>query len=106
VVISVIDTGRWRPPPADPGTRGRGLSMITALSEHVEIHPSATTGTRMRPTSWKRGGISRSSGSARVAVVSRTTRERADRQPTWSHPELPAAVNCRHWGLATGTGPG
>jgi anti-anti-sigma factor len=35
--VEVIDTGRWRPPPADRGYRGRGLELISVLARDVEI---------------------------------------------------------------------
>ncbi len=41
VVVSVTDDGAWRPPPADPGYRGRGLALIHALGLDVTV---ATTG--------------------------------------------------------------
>lgn len=37
VLVIVSDRGRWRPPPADPGFRGRGLLMIRALAQRVEV---------------------------------------------------------------------
>lgn len=37
VLIMVRDHGQWRPPPRDPGTRGRGLSMIKALAHRAEV---------------------------------------------------------------------
>ncbi|WP_366889859.1 ATP-binding protein [Pseudonocardia sp.] len=37
VTVSVSDQGRWRPTPADPGDRGRGLTMIRAYVDSVEI---------------------------------------------------------------------
>ncbi|MCW0216497.1 MAG: ATP-binding protein [Pseudonocardia sp.] len=37
LTMSVADEGRWRPPPADPGNRGRGLSMIRACVDDVDI---------------------------------------------------------------------
>ena len=37
VRIRVQDFGTWRPPPADPGYRGRGLAVIHTLAEHVEL---------------------------------------------------------------------
>ncbi|MBW0089054.1 SpoIIE family protein phosphatase [Pseudonocardia sp. KRD-184] len=40
VEASVQDFGAWRPPPADPGYRGRGLAVIHTLAEHVELHPT------------------------------------------------------------------
>lgn len=44
VVVSVIDRGRWRPPPADPGHRGRGLMMMRACTASVHIE-NCTGGT-------------------------------------------------------------
>jgi serine/threonine-protein kinase RsbW len=37
VLVTVRDHGRWRPPPADPGFRGRGLGMIQALAHRSEV---------------------------------------------------------------------
>jgi anti-anti-sigma factor len=37
VHVEVSDAGTWRPPPADRGFRGRGLELITALAEDVEV---------------------------------------------------------------------
>lgn len=39
VLITVRDHGRWRPPPRDTGSRGRGLSMIKALAHRAEVQP-------------------------------------------------------------------
>ncbi|WP_040796868.1 SpoIIE family protein phosphatase [Nocardia higoensis] len=47
LVIEVIDTGVWRPRSADPGNRGRGIDMMRALTEELEIDYS-DTGTRVR----------------------------------------------------------
>ena len=48
VVVTVRDRGDWRPPPADPGHRGRGLTMIRSTSRaEVEPGPHGTT-VRMR----------------------------------------------------------
>jgi anti-sigma regulatory factor (Ser/Thr protein kinase) len=48
VVVTVRDRGDWRPPPADPGHRGRGLLMIRSMSQaEVEPGPHGTT-VRMR----------------------------------------------------------
>jgi anti-anti-sigma factor len=33
----VADEGRWRPPPADPGFRGRGLTLLRELSTSVRL---------------------------------------------------------------------
>ena len=46
LMVVVSDTGRWRPPPADPGLRGRGMFLITALAERVAVHRERT-GTRI-----------------------------------------------------------
>ena len=52
VDVEVIDTGTWRPPPADRGFRGRGLELISALAQDVELthghDGSAAGGTRVR----------------------------------------------------------
>jgi anti-anti-sigma factor len=52
VHVEVVDTGTWRPPPADRGFRGRGLEMIFALAQDVEVTHGADgpagTGTRIR----------------------------------------------------------
>lgn len=37
VRITVADEGRWRPPPQDPGFRGRGVQIIKALADEVDI---------------------------------------------------------------------
>jgi PAS domain S-box-containing protein len=35
--IRVADFGSWKRPPADPGTRGRGLPLIRAMSDSVNV---------------------------------------------------------------------
>jgi serine/threonine-protein kinase RsbW len=40
VVVTVTDYGRWKPVPADPGTRGRGLPLIRGLTTTAAITPS------------------------------------------------------------------
>ncbi|MFN2533905.1 MAG: SpoIIE family protein phosphatase, partial [Pseudonocardiaceae bacterium] len=40
ITARVSDFGRWRPPPADKGYRGRGLDLIHKLSEHADINPT------------------------------------------------------------------
>ena len=45
----VTDDGSWRPPPADNGHRGRGLSMIRAASTQSDVRGSAS-GTRVEFT--------------------------------------------------------
>jgi anti-anti-sigma factor len=37
VQVEVRDEGTWRPPPADPGYRGRGLALIDVLGEDVTV---------------------------------------------------------------------
>jgi serine phosphatase RsbU (regulator of sigma subunit)/anti-sigma regulatory factor (Ser/Thr protein kinase)/ABC-type transporter Mla MlaB component len=37
--VRVGDAGRWRPPPVDPGFRGRGLSLIRDIAEDVAVEP-------------------------------------------------------------------
>jgi serine/threonine-protein kinase RsbW len=45
VTVSVADYGRWRPPPPNRSSRGRGLSLIHGLAEHTGIrrNQSGTT---------------------------------------------------------------
>jgi anti-sigma regulatory factor (Ser/Thr protein kinase) len=48
VEVVVRDRGDWRPPPANPGFRGRGLAMIRSMSQaKIEPGPGGTT-VRMR----------------------------------------------------------
>jgi anti-sigma regulatory factor (Ser/Thr protein kinase) len=46
VRIDVTDSGRWRPIPANPGHRGRGLLMMRACTESLNIEPTPA-GTRV-----------------------------------------------------------
>jgi len=46
VRIEVTDSGRWRPIPANPGHRGRGLAMMRACTEALDIEPTGA-GTRV-----------------------------------------------------------
>ncbi|MET0238022.1 MAG: ATP-binding protein [Kibdelosporangium sp.] len=39
--VVVSDTGTWRPPPSDPGLRGRGLSMMRGLAGLFDLHHDA-----------------------------------------------------------------
>lgn len=45
VHVRVTDLGSWKAPPADPGTRGRGLMLMRAVSDHVDLDgtPAGTT---------------------------------------------------------------
>ena len=52
LTLVVRDRGRWRPPPADPGSRGRGLSIVRALMHAVDIDEGAdgtTVSVRFQP---------------------------------------------------------
>jgi serine/threonine-protein kinase RsbW len=47
--VVVRDHGRWRAPPSDPGSRGRGLVIIQGLTEDVDVHRTqAGTSVAMR----------------------------------------------------------
>jgi serine/threonine-protein kinase RsbW len=50
VTVVVSDRGRWRPVPADPGHRGRGLLMMRCCAADVRIEPDEH-GTRVTLTS-------------------------------------------------------
>ena len=41
IYVQVTDSGSWKTPPADPGTRGRGLLLMRALSDGVELDGTA-----------------------------------------------------------------
>lgn len=41
-IVTVTDYGQWRPPPEDPGPRGRGLALIRGLTAAAAITPSST----------------------------------------------------------------
>lgn len=45
VAVSITDHGRWRPAPADPGYRGRGLLMMNAcmVGLHIEYNAGGTS---------------------------------------------------------------
>ena len=52
LTLVVRDRGRWRPPPADPGDRGRGLGIVRALMHTVDVDQGAdgtTVSARYRP---------------------------------------------------------
>lgn len=51
LLIIITDHGRWRPPPGEPGYRGRGLAMMRTLTGDVQLHPTAEgTTVRLRAT--------------------------------------------------------
>ncbi|ORV08389.1 SpoIIE family protein phosphatase [Mycobacterium celatum] len=37
VRVRIVDTGSWKPAPADPGNRGRGLLLIRAVTDWLEM---------------------------------------------------------------------
>jgi PAS domain S-box-containing protein len=39
--VQVSDSGSWKTPPADPGSRGRGLLLMRTLSERVDLDGTA-----------------------------------------------------------------
>ena len=52
LTLVVRDRGRWRPPPSDPGDRGRGLGIVRALMHTVDVDPGGegtTVSARYRP---------------------------------------------------------
>lgn len=49
-VLGVSDRGRWRPPDVDPDSRGRGLQMMRATMDGVELR---TTGDGTTVTMWR-----------------------------------------------------
>jgi PAS domain S-box-containing protein len=55
--VRVVDFGSWKLPPADPGTRGRGLRLINALAESVALSPTST-GTTVEMTFRVPAGVS------------------------------------------------
>ncbi len=40
VQIYVVDSGSWKTPPADPGTRGRGLMLMRKVTDQVDVRGS------------------------------------------------------------------
>ncbi|GAC1328156.1 MAG: hypothetical protein NVSMB2_27460 [Chloroflexota bacterium] len=58
VHVQVADSGSWKTPPADPGTRGRGLLLMRTLSELVDLNGTAQgTTVDMRFPATARGGL-------------------------------------------------
>lgn len=41
VRFCVVDSGSWKKPPADPGTRGRGLLLMRKISDEVAVRGTA-----------------------------------------------------------------
>ncbi|HWN27546.1 MAG TPA: SpoIIE family protein phosphatase [Actinomycetospora sp.] len=48
VEVVVRDHGVWRPIPADPGYRGRGLTLVRELTDETEVTSQPDGGTRVR----------------------------------------------------------
>ena len=72
----MTDTGTWRPPPADPGFRGRGLQIITALAADVDL--AARTRRHRRCAS----GCSPAASATRGGPRRRRRPDRVDEPPT------------------------
>ncbi|HEX2285002.1 MAG TPA: ATP-binding protein [Mycobacterium sp.] len=66
IVVRVADFGVWQPPSRQPSTRGRGLPIMHAMSDRVELDTSPT-GTTVRMSfdspvltgGWLGGGTSK-----------------------------------------------
>ncbi|MGY1700227.1 SpoIIE family protein phosphatase [Geodermatophilus sp. SYSU D00766] len=79
VAVKVADTGTWRPPPADRGFRGRGLQIIAALADDVDLAPGPA-GTTLRFVS--PSGVPPSAVAERQADLQRLpVAQRPDEQP-------------------------
>jgi anti-anti-sigma factor len=79
IVVSVTDTGTWRPPPADPGFRGRGLQIISTLARDVDLSPGPA-GTTLRFT-FTSAAPPLAAPRRRAAVEQVTVAQRPDEQP-------------------------
>jgi anti-sigma regulatory factor (Ser/Thr protein kinase) len=49
IVVDIADHGVWQAPPTQPGTRGRGLQIMRAISAGVDVE-SSSGGTTVRMT--------------------------------------------------------
>jgi anti-sigma regulatory factor (Ser/Thr protein kinase) len=47
IIVDIADHGVWQPPPSQPSTRGRGLPIMHAVSEGVDVK-SSPNGTTVR----------------------------------------------------------
>ena len=47
IVVCIADSGAWRPPRSQPGSRGRGLTLMRTMSRRAEVDASAI-GTTIR----------------------------------------------------------
>lgn len=41
IMVDIADSGMWRTPPANPGDRGRGLTIMRAISDDVALKTSS-----------------------------------------------------------------
>jgi anti-anti-sigma factor len=80
VGVTVRDAGKWRPAPADPGFRGRGLQLIDRLADDVDVSRQAdgtTVRFRILRGSGTDAAVRRGTGTwvaGRPAVVRATSR--------------------------------
>jgi serine/threonine-protein kinase RsbW len=63
LVIRVRDSGRWRTPSPDAGSRGHGMTLIAGLSDFVAVH-SDDSGTTVE-MHWQLPGKSQNGAGAR-----------------------------------------
>lgn len=49
IVVDITDDGVWQKPPSEPSTRGRGLPIMHAVSDGVDVK-SSSAGTTVRMT--------------------------------------------------------
>lgn len=54
LTVVVIDWGRWRPPPSDQRSRGRGLTLIRGVTTRSDVR-SSPAGTTVTMT-WRLAG--------------------------------------------------
>jgi anti-sigma regulatory factor (Ser/Thr protein kinase) len=59
IQITVSDSGSWKTPPADPGTRGRGLLLMRALSEQMDVDGTAAGTIVGMRFAFRKGGVPR-----------------------------------------------
>jgi PAS domain S-box-containing protein len=57
IQITVSDSGSWKTPPADPGTRGRGLLLMRALSEQMDVDGTAAGTIVGMRFAFRKGGV-------------------------------------------------
>lgn len=77
--VTVSDGGRWQPPTADRGFRGRGLLLMRALTESVQFDTTGTgTGTQVtivsHPVATPAAALGRAAGHHTTGRLSRRAR--------------------------------